>query len=217
MSVKIVVIDYKIGNTRSIMNALKQVGASPILSNDESVISGADGVVLPGVGAFSHGMENLQKYSLVHVIRNYAESNKLLLGICLGMQILFDSSEEFGETKGLGLIEGPICQIPIQDSNNGRLPHVGWGEIQQHSVSWDGTILKNIENYSDMYFAHRYVAVPDNGENVLSVTSYSNHQFCSSVKKGRIYGCQFHPEKSSEMGLKVLKNYVDLIRQGIDG
>ena len=217
MSVKIVVIDYEMGNTRSIMNAIKKVGASPMLSNDESVILNADGIVLPGVGAFSRCMENLHKYSLAPVIHNYAESNKPLLGICLGMQILFNSSEEFGKTKGLGLIEGPICQLRVQDFNKDKLPHIGWDEIQQHSVDWDGTILKDIENHSDMYFAHSYVAMPNDKESILSVTSYSNYQFCSSVKKNNIYGCQFHLEKSSETGLKVLKNYVEIIKKSMDG
>ncbi len=198
------------------MNALKTVGASPILSNDESVILSADGIVLPGVGAFSHCMENLHKYSLVRIIRDYVESNKLLLGICLGMQILFDSSEEFGKTKGLGLIEGSICQLPVQDSGNDRLPHIGWNEIQRHSADWHDTILNNIENHCDMYFAHSYAAMPTNKEHILSVTSYSNYSFCSSVKKDHIYGCQFHPEKSSETGLKVLKNYVEIIKASID-
>jgi imidazole glycerol-phosphate synthase subunit HisH len=207
---KIVIIDYDIGNVRSILNAFEKVGVEPILSRDENEILNADGVILPGVGSFSHGMKNLNKYSLVDTLKKYAKTNKPLLGICLGMQMLLDESEEFEKTKGIGLISGKVIKIPTQDKNNEKLPHVSWNEIKPKNIDWNDTILQNINSQSDMYFVHSYIAKPTDENDILSTTTYSDYEFCSSIKKDNIYGCQFHPEKSASVGLKIIENFIKI-------
>lgn len=216
MSLKIVVIDYSIGNVRSILNAFEKSGVKPIISRDKEEILSADGVVLPGVGAFSHGMENLHKYSLVEILKEYVKTKKPLLGVCLGMQMLLDESEEFGITKGIGLISGKVVKLPTEDSKYDKLPHVSWNEIKPKHVDWKNTILNNINSKSDVYFVHSYVAVPSNENEILSTTVYSNYEFCSSVKKDNIYGCQFHPEKSAQEGLNIIRNFVNICRENKD-
>jgi imidazole glycerol-phosphate synthase subunit HisH len=213
---KIVIIDYDIGNVRSILNAFEKVGIEPILSRDEEDILNADGVILPGVGAFSHGMKNLNKYLLVDTIKKYAKTNKPLLGICLGMQMLFDESEEFGETKGIGLVSGKVIKLPTQDKNNEKLPHVSWNEIKEKNINWNNSILQNINSQSDMYFVHSYIAKPTDINHILSTTTYSDYEFCSSIKKNNIYGCQFHPEKSSFLGLKIIGNFIKIVKENTD-
>jgi glutamine amidotransferase len=205
----IAIIDYGIGNVRSITNAFRKNNIEPILTNDKGTILKADGVVLPGVGAFAHGMENLYKFSLIDTLKLYVDTNKPLLGICLGMQMLLEESEEFGKTKGLGFIKGKVIKMPIR---NEKLPHVSWNEIKPKSIKWNDTILDNIEYNSDMYFVHSYVAMPQDDNDVLAITEYDGCNFCSSLKKDNIYGCQFHPEKSGEIGLKVIENFIKITK-----
>tara|TARA_B110000967_G_scaffold208664_1_gene261644 strand:+ start:143 stop:790 length:648 start_codon:yes stop_codon:yes gene_type:complete len=212
--VKIVIVDYDLGNVRSILNAFEQVGISPILSRDKDVILNADGLILPGVGAFSHGMKNLHKYSLVEVLKDYAKTGKVLLGICLGMQMLLDESEEFGNTQGIGLIHGKVIKLPTKDKNNEKLPHICWNEIEPKHQNWNNTILNSIPLKSDMYFVHSYIAEPKDDTNILSTTVYSDYRFCSSLKQGNVYGCQFHPEKSAKIGLEIIKNFVNIAKEG---
>ena len=214
MSLKIVIIDYDIGNVKSILNALEKNNVTALLSREKDEILNADGLILPGVGAFAHGMSNLSKYGLLDIIYEYVQANKPFLGICLGMQMLLEQSEEFGITKGLGLIEGSVIKLPVQNSEHEKLPHVSWNEIvQPKNISWDNTILDGIDNKSDMYFVHSYVAVPKNENNILSTTLYSDYNFCSSVQKNNIYGCQFHPEKSAKEGIKIIQNFINLSKE----
>lgn len=208
----IVVIDYGIGNIKSIKNAFEELGVKVTLSRKKEDILNADGVILPGVGAFSHGMNNLIKYNLVEIIKEYVKTDKPLLGICLGMQMMLEESEEFGLTKGLGLIKGKVIKLPVYQSNKVKLPHVSWNEIKNKNIKWQNTILNNIPSNSDMYFVHTFVVKPDNDNEVLSVTEYKGVEFCSSVKKNNIYGCQFHPEKSAEIGLSIIKNFINLCK-----
>jgi len=210
---KIIIINYEIGNVRSILNAFEKVGITPILSRNKSEILNADGIVLPGVGSFSHGMKNLDKYSLVDTLKEYAKTNKPILGICLGMQMLLEESQEFGITKGIGLIPGKVIKLPIKDQAYEKLPHISWNEIKLKKINWNNTILKNIKHNSDMYFVHSYIAIPDNEEHILSTTEYSKYEFCSSIKKNNIYGCQFHPEKSAFLGLQIIENFVNIIKE----
>tara|TARA_A100000164_G_C21571419_1_gene614184 strand:- start:46 stop:678 length:633 start_codon:yes stop_codon:yes gene_type:complete len=209
---KIVVIDYGIGNVRSILNSFENQGEKAVLSRNRALILEADGVVLPGVGAFSHGMKNLNKYNLVDIIKDYVNTGKPLLGICLGMQMLLEESEEFGYTKGIGLIKGKVIKLLNEKSKKVKLPHISWNEIEQKNIRWNNTILNNIEIGSDMYFVHRFVAKPENLNEILSTTTYSNVEFTSSLKKGNIYGCQFHPEKSGKIGLSIIKNFINICK-----
>ena len=213
MSLKIVIINYEIGNIRSILNAFQKIGITPILSRNQKEILSADGIVLAGVGAFSHAMQNLQKYSLLDTIKEYAKTNKPLLGICLGMQMLLDESEEFGTTEGIGLISGRVIKLPTKNRKHEKLPHVSWNEITPKRIDWKNTILNNINSKSDMYFIHSYVTIPDDENQILSTTIYSDYEFCSSIKKDNIYGCQFHPEKSAKEGLKIIKNFVNIVKE----
>lgn len=211
MSLKIVVIDYGIGNVKSIVNALERVGVSPVLSNEKEVILNADGVILPGVGAFSQGMKNLNKYNLVATIHEYAKTNKPLLGICLGMQLLFEGSAEFGDTTGLGLVKGKVVKLAVNGKLT-KLPHISWNEITPKEISWNNTILNEIKNKTDMYFVHTYVAEPLDSKVILSTTEYEDVAFCSSIKHNNIYGCQYHPEKSSVNGLRIIENFINICK-----
>ena len=209
---EIVIIDYGIGNVRSIFNAFSNQGLDPILSNDSEAILKADGLVLPGVGAFSHAMKNLKKYGLIDVIKDYAKTGKPLLGICLGMQLLLEGSEEFGFTDGIGLVKGKVVKLPLDKLNITKLPHISWANIDTKIVKWDNTILNDIHLKSDMYFIHSFAANIENENEILSETKYLDITFCSSLKKGNIYGCQFHPEKSSKEGLKIIKNFIKICK-----
>lgn len=208
----IVVVDYGIGNVKSIINAFDNQGETVVLSRDESTIMKADGLILPGVGAFSHGMSNLEKYGLVKVIRAYVKTGRPLLGICLGMQMLLEESEEFGDTKGLGLIKGKVIKLPVEQTNKIKLPHISWNGIKEKNIDWKETIFDNVKCESDMYFVHTYVAKPENEDEILSVTDYFGVEFCSSIKKDNIYGCQFHPEKSAVLGLSIIKNFINICK-----
>lgn len=211
---KIAIIDYDIGNVKSIISALENVGAEVVLTRDTELINSADGVVLPGVGAFSHGMMNLEEYGLDKILQTYADSGKPLLGICLGMQMLFSESEEFGITKGLGIIDGKIVRLKTLNPQYEKLPHVSWNELlQTKNTPWKDTILDGLDNNSNMYFVHTFAANPTDHANILSSTIYSDSTFCSSVKRGNVYGCQFHPEKSATLGLLIMKNFVTICKE----
>jgi len=209
----IAVIDYGVGNIKSICRALEKSGAEVCLTNDRDKVISSDGVLLPGVGAFAHGMEKLNSQGIDELLREFSETGKPILGICLGMQMLFDQSTEFGETKGLGLIPGQVLRLETLDEAHEKLPHVSWNEIKPGTSSeWEGTILNSIKDGEDMYFVHSYYVKPANEEDVLSTTVYSQFEYCSTVKHQNIYGCQYHPEKSAETGLKIIKNFVEICR-----
>lgn len=209
---KIVVIDYGLGNVQSIKNSLRLFGVTDIvLSCKYQEILSADGVILPGVGAFNRGMQELKKRKLPSTLHDYVDSGKPLLGICLGMQLLFDTGEEFGLTRGLGFVHGSVEKFP--DNLNDKLPHISWNEIHRKDTDWRGTLLNGINDKGDVYFVHSYICKPRNKEVVLSTTKYGRVEFCSSIEQKNIYACQFHPEKSGEMGLKIISNFIDIVRK----
>lgn len=208
---QIAVVDYGIGNIQSMCRALEKSGADIVLTGDFNTILKSDGVVLPGVGAFSHGMEKLRSLGLADILKEFAKLEKPMLGVCLGMQLFFDKSSEFGETDGLGIVPGSVDKIELKDDKHEKLPHVSWNELSGNQP-WGGTILDGIEQSSDMYFVHSYCVSPSNSEDILSTTTYSGNEFCSTIKHKNIYGCQYHPEKSGELGLKIIKNFVNLCR-----
>ena len=190
---KIAVIDYDIGNVRSILSAFQNQGADVFLTRDRDKILASDGLVLPGVGAFSHGMERLRKYNLVKDIKDYVKTGNPFIGICLGMQMLFDNSEEFGQSCGLGLIAGNVTKLPIKEGDSIKLPHVSWNELNIAEGKWEGTILEGVREGSDMYFVHSFTVNPDDKNHILSTTEYSDFQFCSTIKKNNIYLKNFIP------------------------
>ncbi|MDP1801977.1 MAG: imidazole glycerol phosphate synthase subunit HisH [Bacteroidota bacterium] len=210
---KIAIIDYGIGNVKSILNALDNFNAETILTNKPEDILNADGVILPGVGAFKTGMENLIAHDLIPVIKQYVKTGKPFLGICLGMQLLLDESEEFGNTKGLGLIKGKVKKLVIDETTNERLPHVSWNEIKEPEKNrWQNSILENVQQFSDVYFVHSFAAAPSTEADILATCNYGNKDFCAAVKKENVFGVQFHPEKSGKTGLAILKKFIDLIK-----
>jgi glutamine amidotransferase len=208
---RIAILDYGIGNIKSISNAFERIGANAILTSDRDTIMDSSAFVLPGVGAFAKGMENLHKKELVSIIYEYVNSNRPFLGICLGMQMLLDESEEFGYTKGLGLIKGKVIRLPLPEHTNEKLPHVSWNELKEpKSGRWKETILEPLNLKTDTYFVHSYVAVPEDDCDILARANYGGVNFCAAVHRKNVYGTQFHPEKSGEEGLKILKNFIDL-------
>lgn len=214
----IVVIDYGLGNIKSVLNALGSQAEHAILSNDSEVIMNADGVILPGVGSFPYGMSQLKYYGLVDTLKSYAQSGKPLLGICLGMQMLLTSGQEFEETPGLGLVAGQVIPLLAQRGLQGRVPHVGWSGLEEGShTAWNDTIFRNLGSKSvtqpEVYFVHSFVADPALEKNILATTSYQGVDFCSAIRSGNVYGCQFHPEKSGAVGLKVLKNFLSITKE----
>jgi imidazole glycerol-phosphate synthase subunit HisH len=209
---KIVIIDYGIGNVQSITNILLLYGdMKVILSSDEQEILNADAVILPGVGAFKKAMEELQKRDLPNKLRKFIDTKKPFLGICLGMQLLFDKSEEFGMTNGLGFIKGKVKKFP--DVKGYKLPHVAWCNISKGSIDWKNTILKNTTDNDSFYFVHTFICYPDDQEVILSTTNYCEVDYCSSILSDNIYATQFHPEKSAASGIKVIKNFIELIKK----
>lgn len=209
---KIVVIDYGIGNVKSMVNAFENLGVEAVLTGDEQEIMAADAVILPGVGAFKHGMDNLIERNLVPVIHNYVATGKPFLGVCLGMQMLMEESEEFGRSKGLGLIEGSVKIIPLLSDTTEKLPHVSWNElIEPTKGRWNDTILSTTKDGTDMYFVHSFAAIPNHQTDVLASCNYGNLNFCAAVHKKNIYGTQFHPEKSGIFGLRILEEFIKLI------
>ena len=209
MKKKVVILDYGIGNVKSIANALIEIGAEPLLTSDEKVIMEAKALILPGVGAFQKGMSNLIESNLVQVIQEYVATGKPFLGICLGMQMLFEESDEFGITKGLGLIPGKVQKLKLGEGSTEKLPHVSWNEIKEPKIGkWTNSLLESTKINSDVYFVHSFAAVPSNSENILAVANYGEIDFCAAVKKGNVTGVQFHPEKSGKLGLMMLAQFL---------
>jgi glutamine amidotransferase len=207
MKPSVTVVDYGMGNILSVTRALEHCGAEVTLESDPSLIANSPKLVLPGVGAFGDGMAELQQRGLVEALRGYAASGRPLLGICLGMQMLLDGSDEFGASDGLGLIPGWVRKLPEQPGI--KLPHIGWSAIlPPQGISWEVTLLENVPAGHEMYFVHSFHADPTNSAHRLAETRYGDYDFCSVVKKDNITGCQFHPEKSGEMGLGIIRNFL---------
>ena len=210
----VTVIDYGMGNLLSVTRALEHCGADVKMSADPDVIRTSPRVVLPGVGAFGDGMAELRRQSLDEVVREVAALGTPLLGICLGMQMLLDESEEFDLTPGLGLIPGRVEPVPAKTTNgySQKIPHIGWNALVLPSghESWEGTILQEIKPGEAVYFVHSYMAIPSNPEHRIADSLYGGMRVTAAIRRGNIFGCQFHPEKSGEAGLAILDNFLRL-------
>ena len=212
---KLVIIDYGLCNLRSVYNALKKIGFDSFVSDNPQGLKTADAVILPGVGAFEDGMKGLRDKKLIEPIKDFVKTGKPFLGICLGMQMLMSKSFEFGEHQGLNLIEGQVEGFKnkiINGQYDFKIPHIGWNGLFSNGHPWSKTILEDLPQGQEMYFVHSYHVIPSDQANVLAQTQYAGIKFCSVVGKDNIYGCQFHPEKSSSFGLKILNNFVRLIQ-----
>ena len=207
----IAIIDYGMGNLRSVQKAFETVGHRAVVTRDPRAIADAGHVVLPGVGAFADCMANLEQYGLVEPIRKAIASGKPFLGICLGLQLLFTESEEFGLHKGLGLLQGRVKKFPF--GGNGRVPQGTSGRMKVPHMGWNGVAieraappLKGINSGEHLYFVHSYYVEPQDRSMVATMTDYGL-LFVSSVWRDNIFACQFHPEKSQAAGLRIVRNF----------
>ena len=208
MSKKVVIIDYQLGNLFSVKQACDIVGINAILSSDKNDILNADALILPGVGAFIEAMNNLIKLELDSVIKEKVRNGTPIFGICLGQQLLFTESEEFGSGSGLDLIPGTIKRFPENfEDRLIKVPHIAWNTIYNSGQNWKETPLKEICNNEFMYFIHSYFVKPNKDSVVLTLTNYDGIEFCSSIQHKNIFATQFHPEKSSDKGVSIYKNW----------
>lgn len=211
----IVVIDYGVGNLFSLISSLNYIGANVKLTNDINEIKNSKAIILPGVGAFRDAIKNLEKYGLKQVLIDEAKAGKPFLGICLGMQILFDKSYEYGEYEGLGLISGTVEEIKkhFPENINLKIPHMGWNNLKINEHFKNDKILENvnIKNEEYVYYVHSFFANTAK-ENIISFSEYGIN-IPGIVKNKNVYGIQFHPEKSGNTGLKLLKNWINLIEK----
>ena len=200
----IAIIDYDAGNIKSVEKALLSLGQDVTVTSDREVILGADKIVLPGVGAFGDAMENLRKRELDRVIREAVKLQIPFLGICLGLQVLFEISEEAPGVEGLGILKGKICRIPKTEGL--KIPHMGWNSLHLEN---EGRLFKGISENPYVYFVHSYYLMAEDEKIVRASAEYGTH-IHASVEQGNVFACQFHPEKSSKVGLQILKNFVEL-------
>lgn len=216
----IAIVDYDMGNLFSIQQACAWAGMTGVITDSLTKIQEADGVILPGVGAFGNAMEALRRRELVEGLKAVAASGKPLMGICLGMQLLMSVSDEFGPAEGLSLVEGDVIRLSSAqgDGPPKKLPHVGWGRIDPfQGRGWDETELKGLTPGSYMYFSHSFHVRPKKEEVWLAVSYYGSMPFCSALKSKNIFACQFHPERSGPLGLRIFKNFTETIRENRRG
>ncbi len=205
----IVIIDYGMGNLKSVRNALNYLGFENKVSSKEEDIENADALILPGVGAFPDAMETIEKLGLDEIIKKQVKQGKKLLGICLGMQMLFEKGYEGIEKKGLGLIKGNIVKMKEDRQNNIKIPHIGWNNLKYNRKD---EIFKGIDEEKYVYYVHSYFASDYNDEDLIAYSEYGENKIPGMVRHKNVFGAQFHPEKSGSVGLNILKNFGELIK-----
>jgi glutamine amidotransferase len=215
MKINVAIIDYGLGNLFSINNACNLVGLNTIITSDVDIINAADALILPGVGAFGDAMTSLNDNNLTQIIHQFVQTGKPFLGICLGMQLLFSESEEFGSNKGLNLIKGKVVKFPTINKNGEkiRVPQIQWNQIYAEDKNrWKNSPLKEVTDGSYMHFVHSYFAIPDDKNNILTYSEYEGTRYASAVIKDNIIGIQYHPEKSAQDGIKIYQNWANYIQ-----
>ncbi len=200
----IAIVDYDAGNIKSVEKALQYLGEEPVVTRDKELLMKADKVIVPGVGAFGDAMEKMTQYELVEVLREIADKGTPILGICLGLQLFFGSSEESQGVEGLSLLKGKIVRIP--DAEGFKIPHMGWNSIQ---INPNSRLFKGVADGSYVYFVHSYYLQADHEEDVAATTNYIV-KIHAAAERGNVFATQFHPEKSGEIGLRILKNFIEL-------
>ena len=203
----IAIIDYDAGNIKSVEKAVLLLGEEVVLTREEEAILSADGVILPGVGAFGDAMEKLHAYGLVDVIHKCVDRKIPFLGICLGLQLMFESSEEAPGVEGLHLLNGKILRIPAEEGL--KIPHIGWNNL---TFPNKGRLFEGLEENAFVYFVHSYYLQAEDSSIVTAATEYGTY-IHASVEKENVFACQFHPEKSSEVGLKILQNFIRVTKE----
>ena len=201
----VAIIDYGVGNLFSLRSSLREIGAEAVVTSDEKVIAEADRIILPGVGAFEDAARKLRESGMAEVVKKEAAAGKPMMGICLGMQLMFDVGYEYGVHEGLGLIHGSVRPIADVIPEGYKIPHIGWNLLKFKKES---PLFKYIKEDDYVYFVHSYYAA-ECDESVIAVTEYGA-ELTAAVANGNVYGCQFHPEKSGEVGMKILKAFMEL-------
>ena len=212
MKKSVSIIDYGLCNIFNVSNAFKYLGCSVDVIDSPSEVEQADHLVLPGVGAFKDGMNGLEKRNLTESIIAHTRNDKPFIGICLGMQMMLNTSFEFGKHKGLGIIRGEVQKIPSINNNlPHKIPHIGWNKLYiSDEIRDNDNLLKYQDNYLSMYFIHSYHVKCSDQDNILAHTTYNDMPIVAMIKKNNIYGCQFHPEKSGSCGLQLLEDFANL-------
>jgi cyclase len=211
---RVAIVDYRLGNLFSVQRACEQAGLQAEITADKATILASDALILPGVGTFGDAMQNLRRLDLVEVLRDYSQGPRPFLGVCLGLQLLFTESEEFGTHAGLNILEGKVVKFPGSDSGGSpiKVPHVGWDRIVRTAPGAEPAVLRGVEDGSFMYFVHSFYAVPADARAVLTTSAYAGVEYCSAVARGALCAFQFHPEKSAGAGLKIYRNWAGVIR-----
>lgn len=213
---RVAIIDYELGNMFSVKKACDRIGLEATITSDKNMLMNSDAAILPGVGAFGDAMINLRRLDLVEPIKDFIQSKKQFFGVCLGLQLLFSESEEFGAHGGLGIIDGIVKKF-YRDDGKIKVPQIGWNFIRKGSVTtdaaWDASPLKNVDLEKRMYFVHSFYVTPADAAKTLTDTSYEGIDYCSSIFFDNVFASQFHPEKSSDEGIKIYKNWANKINE----
>ena len=209
MPFNIAIIDYEMGNLKSIYKLLDHLNVESIITSDSKIIKDADGIILPGVGAFGDAMKNLRQKDLISVIEDMILEKKPLFGICLGQQLLFTKSYEMGQNMGLNIIEGEVVEFDL--SNVKKVPQIGWNSV--NFTNKDHFLIQGIPNNTYFYFVHSFYSIPKNKNEILGLTKYDEIEFCSMISKDNVIATQFHPEKSSTYGIQMYQNFINYCKK----
>ena len=209
MPFNIAIIDYEMGNLKSIYKCLKHLNVDVIITDNFKIILDADGVILPGVGAFGDAMMHLREKNLIPIINQIVTEKTPLFGVCLGQQLIFSNSYEMGEYEGLNLIKGEV--IPFDKKKVDKIPQIGWNSVE--FVNEDNFLIQGIPNNSYFYFVHSFYTLPEDREQIIGITNYGKIEYCSIICKDNIVATQFHPEKSSKYGIMMYQNFIDFCKK----